>query len=122
MAHAAEGDGITEEKRARRHDLMRKLQVHDAESNAILGEVINISLSGVRMLSREEYKPGSQIAVRLAWNKRDVWASLNVELDVAWCKPSGQALAYESGMRFVGLDPEKRACVESLINDMGYSF
>lgn len=119
---STEGDGVTESKRAKRHELVRRLQVHDGETNKVLGEVANLSRSGFRLKGRREFSPGTELPIRIAWSKNDTWQSVNVRARVAWCKQAERSLDSETGMEFVDSDRPSRVKLEKLISELGYSF
>lgn len=111
-------DDWSEEKRRqyKRYSTHFYLRVFDEES--LLGDVINISLGGLKLFGSEILPLGQIMSLRLDVVLESGWqASFEFQAGVAWSDQDGNpARYYTAGLEFLGLSAQGREILQGIIN------
>lgn len=78
-------------------------------------EVVDVSLSGIRVYSDDEYPTGSRMELDLFLSEEDSFVTCLTE--VVWIRalPSGSPARYDMGLRFLDVPARATAHIERLL-------
>ncbi len=105
----------------RRWHLILYLRVYERGTGALLGHVVDISVSGMRLIRDEPIETGQTVAMRMRWRDEEEGVH-NLEFD-AECLRSGPGINpdfYDVGFRFTAVDPTVTASIRQLVSELGF--
>lgn len=105
--------------RAKRHSLYF-LSVFDARSDALLGQLSDISVEGVSILTETPLQCPCAYLLRILVPQSDK-PDLRLEFEAESRWTSADSNTYTTGFRITFLTDEQRTRIEKLVNDFGYS-
>lgn len=107
--------------RYQRHQLLRGLEVHNAEDGQLLGHLVDIDPRGMKLIGSRQLPPGQRYQLRITLPAKDFQTpDLHCLAETRWCNPAGYAGAYQSGLTLTHLDAELLDNICRLINLFGY--
>ncbi len=105
----------------RRH-LIYYLEVIDIESNQILGHLVDVTLKGIMLISKEPIEVGKSFSLRmklpegiadelhLEFHAKSVWTGKDINPDF-----------YDTGFEVIDLPSAAKENIQNLIEQMGFS-
>ncbi len=105
----------------RRH-LIYYLEVIDAESNQILGHLVDLTPKGLMLISKEPIEKGRAFSLRmklpedivdephLEFHAKSLWTGKDINPDF-----------YDTGFEVIDLPPRAKEFIQHLIEQMGFS-
>ena len=107
--------------RAKRHSLYF-LDVFDARTGDPLGQLTDISLEGISILSEIPLQhPGNYLLRILVPQTGEPDHRLEIEAESRWTSADPANGSHATGLRILSLTDDQRARIERLVNDFGYS-
>ena len=95
---------MTNRRRGDRIQLTAYLQVYDLDSRQLLGQAIDLSLGGMRLLSSKPVELDRQCHLRIELPEVTAGReNIFVEAQTLWSRPGTNPEYYESGFRLVDL-------------------
>lgn len=92
--------------------------LHDVDDNSLVGRMLNLSATGLMMITDEPVKPGK---VRKAYMRLPDFIEgtreLMFEIECRWCQYNKRHNWYESGFEFIGLNSISENIIKILLRD-----
>lgn len=92
------------------------LFVYDNLKGELLGTLVNLSRSGLMMLSGAQCDPGGVLQIDLRSGSAPDTPTLPMGIKVAWVSPANTAGSYWIGARIIGISDEDREKLEALLS------
>ncbi|MGD2073753.1 MAG: PilZ domain-containing protein [Gammaproteobacteria bacterium] len=109
-------DTLVEQRRQPRTEVDEPLNVRDAHSGRVLGQLVNVSNEGLMLVSPCPIASGAvhqlQIPVKINAEVRE----LALAAENLWCHDANDTGAYWSGFQIIGISPENRQLLAALVN------
>ncbi|HOP06669.1 MAG TPA: PilZ domain-containing protein [candidate division Zixibacteria bacterium] len=103
-------------RQATRFEFQEKLPVYEKDSYRQIGELVDLSTLGVRLISKQAVESGTLISCRVSLPKPVFGREyLNFEAKCMWSHRCEFAVEYESGYQFCRLSEEDAAIVLHLL-------
>ncbi len=107
---------VKERREYERYSLDHYLRVIDAETNKQLGDVVDISLGGIRLLSNEALPKGQTLRLRFEIAMgAEYQAEVLFAARTVWCRNDIDPGFYTSGLKYDNLSPQAKASLQNLI-------
>ncbi len=112
----------TAEKRVkRRWHLILYLRVYDQDTHALLGHVVDISESGVRLIRDAPLDPGCVVSMQMSWrDEAEVTHDLRFTGECVWSGPDVNPDFYDVGFRFTQVEPRAIRAIGTLVQALGF--
>jgi len=112
----------TAEKRSkRRWHLILYLRVYQRTDDALLGHVVDISETGVRLIRDEPLEPGTTLEMRMSWRDEDEGVhDLRFDAECMWSGPDVNPDFHDVGFRFTQVDPLAVESIRRLVVELGF--
>lgn len=114
------GDKSMQDRRKQTRKLARDfLFVWNTADDTLIGQVADLSMSGMLLLSKKQIRPGTSYHCRIslpeAAERRN---AIELQLESRWCRINESSGIYHIGCEFVGLPREAKAALTKLISSM----
>ncbi len=112
----------TTERVLKRRHLMYYLEVFDDRNNELLGHLVNLTVQGLMLLSREKIEPGKEYTLKMIMPEE-----LSKERHVIfhaksmWCRPDVNPDFYATGFEASDLSQETKDLFIFLIDLVGFN-
>lgn len=107
-------------RRLERIELVKSIGVEDVINGGALGELVNITVEGIMVMSNRALSVGSIFQLRLHTPEESGLGPIDVGVDCLWVQQAGTGTdKYFSGFQIIDASPEAIATIEKLINDYG---
>jgi len=92
-------------------------QIFDAHSGAAVGQLVNISIEGLMMMSPSAVNPGMllQLRIPLQCNKGVIEVVIGAES--LWCDETDESGACWTGLHIIDISPEHHEIISTLVYD-----
>ncbi len=109
-------------RKFKRRHLIYYLEIFDDESGKLLGHLVDLTVSGLKMVSREEIETGRDIRLRLSMPE-EYCKERQVVFDAKsmWCGPDVNPEFYATGFNAPGLAQDIRRTFMIMINQVGFN-
>lgn len=116
-----ENDWSENERREyERYSVMFYLEVHDRESESPLGQILDISMGGLRLLSEKPIPVNARfhlvLDISLESGKK---GKLPVEATSVWNQEDDNPGFYITGFQFSNLSPQATQFIQAIIDELG---
>jgi hypothetical protein len=106
--------------RATRLRLQHFLQVHDTSNQQLLGRLVDLSLTGMMLISTQALPPEQEYSVEIRTTPDHPVPSLRLQAVSVWCRNNPNNLSHFGiGFRFSGVTTEMRTHLERLMQQPG---
>jgi len=104
-----------------RHYLLSFMCVSDATTNQPIGDLVDITLRGARIVGQEPIPEGQAMRLRLALSS-EITEKPFIEFPARsrWCLPDIDPSRYNIGFEILELSPEDSAILQKIINMHGF--
>ena len=110
------------EKRKDKRYLVQDLEVFMRDSGEMLGDVLNISLSGMLIAHDDAIAVGSVLKIKVALGHVSKGLSdFDADVQVMWFHQSDISGLFGSGLEFLNNTKERRAQIQEMINAFAVS-
>jgi hypothetical protein len=109
-------------RKFKRRHLIYYLEIFDDESGDLLGHLVDLTVNGLKMVSREEIKTGRNIRLRLMMPE-EYCQDRQVVFDAKsmWCRPDVNPEFHATGFSAPELSQETRKMFMIMINQVGFN-
>ena len=108
---------MQERRKIPRNHLVHYLRLFDQETKAVLGNMIDISMSGIRMISEGAIPPGTYFKIHMDFPEEVTGKLfLTFEAVCVWCKPEESSNLFTAGCEFRKIADEDREILHYLID------
>lgn len=108
-----------ERREYERHSVMLYLAVYEQGADTALGQIVDISLGGMRLISAQPIDVNVRmhlvIDISLESGRK---GKLAIEATSVWAKEDDNPGLYVSGFQFIGLSQDGKDFVQSIINEL----
>lgn len=111
----------TAERRvSRRWHLILYLRVYDQDTRALVGHLVDISETGVRLIRDTPLEPGCTVSMRMSWrDEADVAHHLRFVAECVWSGPDVNPDFHDVGFRFTRIEPRAIRAIGTLVQALG---
>ncbi|MFC1837353.1 PilZ domain-containing protein [Thermodesulfobacteriota bacterium] len=111
---------MQEKRKFRRVDITEKPEIYDAQSNKLLGNMVDISTDGFRMITNNQMKQGKEylLNISLPAGNNDS-KKVAVKAKVRWCSLDISTKLFASGFYLVEIEPKGRLDLAALMLNGG---
>lgn len=116
-------DGVAgaDRRTIKRRHLIYYLRVHNGESGELMGHIVDISTSGIMLMSDGKVDSGLEFPMRANWRNMDQQEEqIKFRAESRWCKRDINPSFYLTGYRLMDVDPEAFSTIQELIRDLGF--
>jgi hypothetical protein len=105
-----------EQRRKRRIAIADYVEVADAHSGKILGQLVNLSVDGLMLMGPAGITPGTiyQLVVPLQTDASTEPLLLGAEN--LWCHDANESGSYWSGFQIIDISPQHREILSGIVN------
>ena len=104
-----------------RQRLIYLLKVTNAEDGSFLGQVADITSTGIMLVCPDPLETGEDYELSIEMPREmDAVADLNLKAQCKWCKTDEDPRFYSCGFAFSGLRPREEKLIRALIDDFLY--
>ena len=113
---------ISDLRNIKRRHLIYYLEVYDDSTGKLLGHLVDLTVKGIKLVSREEIAIGNEFALKMILpleysSKREV----KFKAKSQWSSPDVNPDFYATGFSAPELDQETRSLFIALINLVGFN-
>ncbi len=109
-------------RKFKRRHLIYYLEVFNDETDELLGYIVDLTVNGLKMVSREEIKPKQDFRLRLILPEEYCKAGQVVfDARSMWCSPDVNPDFYAAGFSAPDLSQETRRMFMIMINQVGFN-
>lgn len=105
-----QGESMGEKRKVIRRHLYDYFKVYDKASNELLGELVDISPDGIKLLCANPVDSASLISVKIVLPnlpKDDKEGEMCFDAKCMWCHPSPDSTGYEAGFKLLNISPKE---------------
>lgn len=115
-------DSLSELRKLKRRHLIYYLEVFDQENNKLLGHLVDLTVKGMKLVSKEEIPSGKDYTLRMIMpedycQQREV----NFKATSTWCSQDVNPDFFATGFTTPDLDEATRRMFMILINQVGFN-
>lgn len=92
-------------------------QIFDAHSDAVVGQLVNLSIEGMMMMSPSQVKPGTLLQLRIPLNCCEKNIEILVGVESLWCDNADESGVCWTGFHIIDVSPEHREIINTLVYD-----
>lgn len=102
--------------------LVTNMEVFWRDSNKMLGNILNISLSGMLIMHEAAIAVGTVLKIRIVRNHAsDGLSDIAADVQVKWFRQNDISGLFGSGFEFLNTSKENRAQIQAMINSFAVS-
>ncbi len=111
---------MRENRKFRRVNLAYRPSVYDAQSNELLGNIVDISAGGFKMIARKKMVQGKeyQLSIFLPESSSDR-KRVDVKASVRWCGTGTDVESFSAGCYLLEIEPKDRLDLAALMFSHG---
>ncbi len=110
-------ENSTEQRRKRRIDMAERLDVMDAHTGAVLGQLVNLSADGLMLVGPGCIAPGTLYQLTIPLETATEAEPLVVGAESLWCQDANQSGAYWCGFQIIDISPQHRLVLAAIVGD-----
>jgi|WetSurMetagenome_2_1015567.scaffolds.fasta_scaffold1005749_1 c-di-GMP-binding flagellar brake protein YcgR len=108
-----------ERREYERYSVMFYLAVHERGNDAILGQIVDISLGGIRLLSEQPIPVGARLPLVMDVSlESGLTGKLPVEAACVWSEEDDNPGFYLAGFQFIDLTEHGTDFVQAIIDEL----
>jgi len=112
---------MKEKRRLKRRHLIFYLRVFNAETNQLLGYLVDLTPEGIMLMSEEPVEKGEKFKLRMdlpeEYSDR---AKIEFDAESVWTSTDVNPDFYDTGFKFSNVSHEERLIIEDIIDDLGF--
>jgi hypothetical protein len=105
----------TEQRKKRRVVISDRVDVSDAHSGNIMGQLVNLSIDGFMLVGSGCIKPGTLYQLKIPLDAESQPQLLLVGAECLWCHDANESGAYWSGFHIIDISPEHRQALAGVV-------
>ncbi|KPJ90199.1 MAG: hypothetical protein AMJ53_14545 [Gammaproteobacteria bacterium SG8_11] len=107
-----------DERNQERWLLIHNLRVFNAETNAILGHLVNVTTEGIMLISEKPMAVDAEFQLKMAIPTGDDTADIELEARSIWSKADADPHFYKTGLQFTYCSEESLQAISTLIEKL----
>lgn len=113
---------VVKRRKEKRIHLIYYLLVFNKETEKLAGHVVDITTTGIKLMSREYFEPNNEFKFRIALPKEMDSSSKEVNFNAKsiWCKEKLYSDFYTTGFKIQDIPSKDKETIRWLINEFGY--
>ncbi len=92
-------------------------QIFDAHSNAVVGQLVNLSTEGLMMMSPSAVKPGTLLQCRIPLRCNEEVIEIMIGIESLWCDGADESGVCWTGFHIIDISPQHHKMISTLIYD-----
>ncbi|GBC60595.1 PilZ domain-containing protein [Desulfonema ishimotonii] len=110
-----------DKRTARRRNIIYYLKVFDSNTNLLLGQLVDITVNGMKLISEEPAEPGIRLMLKMILpEEMHRKECILFEAESLWCKRDINPSYYSIGFEFLDISEDDINIVKSLIYDFSF--
>jgi hypothetical protein len=105
-----------EQRRKPRITMADYVEVTDAHSGRILGQLVNLSVDGLMLVSPGSITPGTIYQLRIPLGTDTGAQPLLVGAESLWCHDANESGSFWSGFQIIDISPQHREILVSIVD------
>jgi c-di-GMP-binding flagellar brake protein YcgR len=106
-----------EQRRQHRVTIPKHPEILDANSGAVLGQLVNLSVDGLMAVSPLCISCGTVRQVRIPLNVEDQTVEIQLGIESLWCEDANESGAHWTGFQIIDVSPEHHRILKSAIGE-----
>lgn len=118
----AEAERFNDLRQLKRRHLIYYLEVFDQTTDKLLGHLVDLTVKGMKLISKEEIAAGQTFSLRMIMPEEYCpEREVHFTATSTWCSQDVNPDFYATGFNAPDLDPETRRLFMVLINQVGFN-
>ncbi len=92
-------------------------KIFDAHSGNIVGQLVNLSIEGLMMMSPSAVSPGTLLQLRIPLQCNEGVIEVLVGAESLWCDETNESGACWTGLHIIDISPEHHKIISTLVYD-----
>ena len=92
-------------------------QIFDAHSGEAIGQIVNLSIEGLMMMSPSPVRPGTVLQLRIPLHCCEKTIEIQVGVESLWCDDTDESGLCWTGFQIIDISPEHREIISILVYD-----
>ncbi len=92
-------------------------QVYDAHSGAAIGQLVNLSIEGLMIMSPNAVQPGTLLQLRIPLQCNNEVVEVLLGAESLWCDETDTSGVCWTGLHIIDIAPEHHDIISSLVYD-----
>lgn len=105
----------TEQRRKPRVAIAERVDVSDAHSDTVLGQLVNLSIDGLMLVGNGCIKPGTLYQLRIPLESETGSQAVVVGAECLWCHDANESGSYWSGFQIIDISPEHQRTLAGIV-------
>ena len=106
-----------EQRKARRVPIAAHVDISDANTGRILGQLVNLSADGLMLHGPGCIAPGKVFQLRVPLETAGEVTDLLIGAESLWCSDANDSGAFWSGFQIIDISPEHRQILATIVSD-----
>lgn len=113
---------MKERRTADRHNLYMYLRAFDADTDDLIGHVVDVSSGGLMLVSDAPFRPAAihRMKVELPYTEQEE-RTLDLQVECRWCGPDANDDYFDAGFKFLNPTAELRETIFGVVDDVGFA-
>jgi hypothetical protein len=107
----------SEQRRQRRVTIPQHPQILDAHSGKTLGQLVNLSVDGLMVVSPMRIGCGTVCQVRISLLVDEEGVEIQLGIESLWCEDANKSGSHWTGFQIIDISPEHHAILRSVVGD-----
>lgn len=110
-----------DQRKFKRHNLFYYLDVYDCTTHQFIGHLVDLSLEGAMLISKNSIALGTRIDLRvvLALESSDQ-QEFDIQVEIVRSSRDANVDYNNIGLHFINMNAQKKAIIEYLIENIGF--
>lgn len=105
----------SEQRSKRRVTIPDHPQILDAHSGDVLGELVNLSVDGLMIVSPKFIASGTLCQLRIPLICSGASVEIHIGVESLWCEDANDSGAYWTGFQIIDIAPEHQAILDAVV-------
>jgi hypothetical protein len=92
-------------------------QIFDIHHNTVAGQLVNLSIEGLMMMSPAPVKPGTLLQFRIPLHCNEKVVEVLVGVESLWCDDADESGMCWTGFHIIDISPEHQEIISTLVCD-----
>lgn len=107
----------SEQRRKNRVTIPEHPQILDAHSGKALGELVNLSVDGLMVVSPDSIACGTVYQMRIPFVQGESKVEILIGAESLWCDDANGSGSYCTGFQIIDISPEHQAILNTVVGD-----
>lgn len=106
-----------DQRKLTRISIPDQTRIFDAHSGNIVGQLVNLSIEGLMMMSPSTVSPGTLLQLRIPLQCNDKVIEVLVGAESLWCDETDESGVCWTGLHIIDISPEHHKIISTLVYD-----